>query len=353
MVEVNPKRTTRKRVRRVSKELDLGVSRHVWNCLVVAVVGTIAVAFLLVQRHEERVAEGEDLRRQGAVIRVLEEKKTFLIYGTAWKEEKTAKHVKDAIHAGFRFVDTAAQPKHYHEEGVGDGWTKAAAELDLDRSDFFLQTKYSPYQEKGNCPYDTEASLTSQVIQSVQSSLKNLQTDYIDSLVLHSPLHSMEQTFEVWQAMEALVDDGTVKRLGVSNCYGVKQFQEIYEMARIKPWALQNRFYADSHFDTKLRRYCKEKDILYQSFWTLTANRKALKQPEVIEMAKERDLTPQTLLYAFLMSLGYVTPLSGTTSLKHMGQDARVMERIQQGEVLFETEEDLRKMAKLLGMPDL
>ncbi|NDG86318.1 MAG: aldo/keto reductase, partial [Proteobacteria bacterium] len=39
------------------------------------------------------------------------------VYGTAWKHEVTAKCVYQALKAGFRAIDTANQPKHYHEEG--------------------------------------------------------------------------------------------------------------------------------------------------------------------------------------------------------------------------------------------
>ena len=53
----------------------------------------------------------------------------YLLYGTAWKEEDTASLVAQAVHAGFRFIDTACQPKHYNEAGVGKGWTTAATQL--------------------------------------------------------------------------------------------------------------------------------------------------------------------------------------------------------------------------------
>jgi len=235
---------------------------------------------------------------------------------------------------------------------VGEGWKKAAKKLKLKREEIFLQTKYSPYQDN-NPPYDVKAPLDEQVKQSLQSSLKNLKTKYIDSLVLHSPLHTMEETLLVWKTMETFVDDGFVLHLGISNCYEIDKFKTLYEAARHKPFALQNRFYEKSNFDTELRQFCKEHNVRYQSFWTLTANSKALKQPDIHAMAESRGLTPQTLLYAFLMSLGYVTPLSGTTSIKHMEQDIAVMERIERGEALFETEDDLRQMAKALGMPDL
>jgi diketogulonate reductase-like aldo/keto reductase len=129
-------------------------------------------------------------------------------------------------------------------------------------------------------------------------------------------------------------------------------FRTLYQQARHKPAVVQNRFYAESNFDTDLRRFCKDRGIKYQSFWTLTANRRALATPEVIQLASSKGLTPQTYMYAFLMSLGYVTPLSGTTSSEHMAQDVAVMERIQGGEQLL-TETEQREMARLLGMPAL
>ncbi|HLD22435.1 MAG TPA: hypothetical protein VJA83_00735, partial [Sulfuricurvum sp.] len=43
-----------------------------------------------------------------------------LIYGTAWKKEQTVNLVEMAIRSGFRGIDTACQPKHYHEAGVGE-----------------------------------------------------------------------------------------------------------------------------------------------------------------------------------------------------------------------------------------
>jgi diketogulonate reductase-like aldo/keto reductase len=281
--------------------------------------------------------------------------KPFLVYGTAWKKELTAQYVAQAVKAGFRFIDTAAQPKHYSEEGVGDGWSSAANELGLQRSAFFLQTKFTSVdgQDPNRIPYDRDAPIEDQVRQSLAVSLSNLKTTYLDSLVLHSPFPTFEDTMRAWRTMESFVDEGTVKRLGISNCYEYAEFVSIYESARVKPSVLQNRFYAESNFDTELRAFCKAKGVWYQSFWTLSANRRALASSRAKEIAAERHLTPQTLLYAFLMQLGYVTPLSGTTSEQHMREDVAVMERMQGGERFFHSDDELREFAQLLGMPDL
>jgi len=124
----------------------------------------------------------------------------------------------------------------------------------------------------------------------------------------------------------------------------------LYTNSRIKPRVLQNRFYSTSGFDVELRAFCKEHNILYQSFWTLTANRQALGHPVLKIMATNKGLTPQTLMYAFMMRLGH-TPLDGTTNQGHMAEDIAIMERIQGGENILDDAE-MTKMGKILGIPE-
>lgn len=60
------------------------------------------------------------------------------VYGTAWKKEQTARLVALALRAGFRGVDTAAQPKHYREDLVGDGVREVLAEGAIKRADLYV-----------------------------------------------------------------------------------------------------------------------------------------------------------------------------------------------------------------------
>jgi diketogulonate reductase-like aldo/keto reductase len=65
------------------------------------------------------------------------------IYGTAWKKDQTKRLVKEALAAGFRKVDTAAQPKHYQEDLVGEGLREAYAEGIVRREDLIVRAKYA------------------------------------------------------------------------------------------------------------------------------------------------------------------------------------------------------------------
>ena len=60
------------------------------------------------------------------------------LYGTAWKKEKTAELVYQALWSGFRAVDTAAQPKHYREDLVGDGIRQVIKEGKVSRDELFV-----------------------------------------------------------------------------------------------------------------------------------------------------------------------------------------------------------------------
>merc|ERR1711982_89669 len=153
-------------------------------------------------------------------------------------------------------------------------------------------------------------------------------------------MNTMDETKRVWKVFESLYDEGHVRKLGLRNIYDINQLKEIYDWSRIKPSIIQNRFYAKSNFDTDIRNFIKDHTTMtYQSFWTLSANRKALNSKKIKMLAKEKNLTPQTLMYAFMTALGYATPLDGTTNINHMIEDMDVMDRIQSGEIILNDDE--------------
>lgn len=247
-----------------------------------------------------------------------------LIYGTAWKKEKTADLVIKAIRHGFRGIDTACQPKHYNEAGVGEALSRLA-EDGFTRESVFIQTKFTPTagQDPLTTPYNKNAPLAEQVIQSFEVSKKNLRVNSIDSLVLHSPLENAERSMAVWQAMEQIYQEGGARQLGISNCYDLEVLQFVYDEASVKPAVLQNRFYRQTDYDKELRQWCQKQKIIYQSFWTLTANPDILADAVLRKMALAFQKTEAQIFFRFLTQIGIV-PLIGTCSEVHMKEDLEI-----------------------------
>lgn len=117
-----------------------------------------------------------------------------------------------------------------------------------------------------------QAPLKDQVRQSVGISLTNLGTTYIDSLVLHGPMPTHQQTMEVWSVFQELHAQGAVKQIGISNIYKLAALERIFSEATVKPAVVQNRFQAETGYDAEIRAFCRKHGIIYQSFWTLTGN---------------------------------------------------------------------------------
>ena len=70
-----------------------------------------------------------------------------IIYGTAWKKDRTKELVMNAIKEGFRVIDTACQPKHYNEKLVGEAIQEAIGEDLLQRKHLFIQTKFTSVRD--------------------------------------------------------------------------------------------------------------------------------------------------------------------------------------------------------------
>ena len=250
------------------------------------------------------------------------------IYGTAWKKEQTATLVYRALAAGFRAIDTAALPKHYQEHLVGDGVREAIRAGIVTRRELHIQTKFTPPggQDLRNLPYDVASSVESQVKASVESSLRNLHvadaggdaSDYIDCLILHSPLSTFEKTLEAWQAMSTFVG-GQVRSLGISNV-NLEVLRLIYSQSDIIPAVVQNRFYRATKYDHSIREFCRDKGIVYQSFWTLTGNPNLKTSKIVSEVSQSIGVDRELALYALVNAMD-ITILNGTTNAETMSKD--------------------------------
>ena len=249
-----------------------------------------------------------------------------ILYGTAWKEDDTQRLVTQALMLGFRGIDTANQRKLYFEEAVGFGIQQFLKSSLKTRDELFLQTKFtSANGQDHRKPYDEFDSLTNQVKQSLASSLNHLQTDYIDSYILHGPTFSqgiIDADLEIWQAMEALMLEGKIKLLGISNV-NIEQIEELYKQVSVKPSFIQNRCFAASKWDQEVRLFCEENNIVYQGFSLLTANQSYLLTPFMRSLAKQYNKTIPQIVFRFASQIG-ILPLTGTTNPEHMSDDLNI-----------------------------
>ncbi len=247
------------------------------------------------------------------------------MYGTAWKNHDTSRYVQLAVHSGFRAIDTANQIIHYHEAQVGEALL-AMARQGVTRDQLFLQTKFTPASGQDHrTPYDPTAPVAEQVAQSFDSSLQHLQTDALDSYILHGPYARWgldKEDWEVWAALERLYQAGRVRMIGISNVQPL-QLQLLCERATVKPMVVQNRCYAALGWDHAVRAICRTHHVIYQGFSLLTANRGIFHDPDVGAIAQRHKTGPAQVIFRFAQQVGML-PLTGTTDAHHMQEDLDV-----------------------------
>lgn len=126
--------------------------------------------------------------------------------------------VTDALSVGYRLIDTAQA--YQNEEGVGNAWHKSG----IKREDLFLTTKVwisNAGEEKA--------------AMSIDESLRKLQTEYIDLLLIHQ---AYGDVFGSWRAMEKAYLDGKVRAIGVSN-FQAGRFFDFAHYVDVKPMVNQ------------------------------------------------------------------------------------------------------------------
>jgi diketogulonate reductase-like aldo/keto reductase len=266
------------------------------------------------------------------------------LYGTAWKEDRTPALTELALRTGFRGVDTANQRRHYFEAGVGQGLAAAHGAGVVTRADLFLQTKFT-YQagQDHRLPYDPAADLSTQVAQSLASSLEHLGTDHVDSYVLHGPASGRgwsEADAEVWAAMVRERDAGRTRLLGVSNV-SLRHLVQMAASGAETPAFVQNRCFARLGWDRDVRAFCADRRIVYQGFSLLTANPEVVQHPFVAGIARRARATPAQVVFRFAQAVGML-PLTGTSNAEHMKQDLA-------SDQVPLTDEELRTLESLAG----
>lgn len=156
-----------------------------------------------IQSNYLTLADGQKMPQQGFGVYKLTDSATF------------TQTIKDAYEDGYRLFDTAQM--YGNEADLGT----ALKSLNVDRDDYFITTKVA---EK-NQGYQS-------AIDSVKESLRKLQLDYVNLLLVHWPING--HFFETWQAFEDMKKEGLTKSIGVSN-YGMVHLQYLSTQAHEMP----------------------------------------------------------------------------------------------------------------------
>jgi len=210
------------------------------------------------------------------------------------------------------------------------------------REELFLQTKFTYRNGQDHrLPYDPDAPFAIQVRQSFASSLEHLQVEALDSYVLHGPSRGRglaPADHEVWRTMEVLHGEGKTRFLGISNV-ALDQLEELCAFAKVRPAFVQNRCYARTGWDAEVRRFCRDRGIVYQGFSLLTANSGALRSARFREIVARTGATPAQVVFRFALQVGML-PLTGTTDPDHMREDLAAAKVVL-------TEEDVAAIEKI------
>lgn len=146
-----------------------------------------------------------------------------------------------ALRDGYRLIDTAHI--YGNEEGVGRGIKRAISEGLVTREEIFVTTKM------WTADFDDGEG-------AIEESLRRLDLDYIDLMILHHSQPSNDVT--AYQAMEKAVEEGKLRSIGLSNYYTAEDFDRLVNATTITPALLQNEthpYYQSKEMKEHLKQY--------------------------------------------------------------------------------------------------
>lgn len=218
---------------------------------------------------------------------------TFMLAGDVCEEAVAA-----AIQEGYRMIDTAEA--YGNEAAVGNGIVKSG----IDRKELFLVTKvnYKSYEN---------------VRETVEQSLKNLQTDYIDLLLLHWPFANY---YNAWRELEKLYEEGKIRAIGVSN-FEPAQLVDLIAYNKVVPAVdqIETNLYCQRSAE---RTWLDKKNVAHMAYAPLgQGNRNEMfTEPEVAALAKKYNKKPSQILLRFLTQKGIIA-IPRSTKPEHIREN--------------------------------
>ena len=220
-----------------------------------------------------------------------------------------------AIEYGYRHIDTAAV--YRNEDGVGTALKRIFTDTDLKRNDITITTKLWP----GGLVKVDRVKNKEGTIKSLDKSLRNLDLDFVDLYLIHSP-HAKNKRLEQWETLLSQQEQNKVKNIGVSN-WGINHIEELNEKGYPLPAANQIEIHPWSQ-KPELVSYLKEKGIdiiAYSSLvplstWRHKGGENSLKTDEMYKdsedsgspfkkLASQYEVTEAQVLLKWALQLGY------------------------------------------------
>ncbi len=237
----------------------------------------------------------------------------FGTYNEQFADNKAS--ILSAIECGYRFFDTASL--YETERPLGN----ALKESGIARKDVIIETKLW-IDEMG-----AEGVKTA-----IEKSLNRLQTDYVDIYMIHWPRQTGKDDenwksldTETWAAMEELVDQGKVKRLGLSN-FLPHHLKNILENCRIRPVVNQLELHPGYSQEAAVA-YCKENDVLPMAWSPLGRGREnaTIGNSILVRLSEKYGRSIQQINLRFLLQKG-ILPIPKASSKEHMEANLNVFD---------------------------
>lgn len=235
-----------------------------------------------------------------------------------WKSVpgEVEKAVQDAITIGYRHIDCAMIYENEHEVGVA--LRNVFASGIVERKDLYIVSKLWNSHHR---PDLVEAGL--------RETLKKLDLDYLDLYLIHSPMAFKENSglnpvdengklifssvdyVDTWKAMEACVQSGLTRSVGLSN-FNSYQMQRVLDTSTIKP--VTNQVECHPYLNQeKLLDYCTKRHIVLTAYsplgspdrpWAKPGDPSLMQDPAVLDIAKKHGKSPAQVLIRYQIQRG-------------------------------------------------